>query len=67
VAAVSSIGWLGFLSGPPLIGFVSTASSSLAIGLVLVVAAVTGIALLASRVEPRVAQPAHSGLVDACA
>jgi fucose permease len=67
VAAVSSIGWLGFLTGPPVIGFVSSASSSLAIGLALVVAAVGGITLLAPRVEPRVAQPAASGLVDACA
>jgi fucose permease len=66
VAAVSSIGWLGFLSGPPVIGFVSSASSSLAVGLTLVVVAVTAIALLASRVEPRTAQAA-SGLVDACA
>jgi predicted MFS family arabinose efflux permease len=64
VAAVSSIGWLGFLSGPPVIGLVSSASSSLAVGLALVVAAVTGIALLAARVEPRSAQPR---LVDACA
>jgi predicted MFS family arabinose efflux permease len=63
VAAVSSIGWLGFLSGPPVIGFVSSASSSLAIGLTLVVAAVTGIAVLAARVEPRTA-PAR--LADAC-
>jgi MFS family permease len=55
VAAVSSIGWLGFLSGPPVIGFVSSATSSLAIGLGLVVLAVTGIALLAPRVEPRTA------------
>jgi predicted MFS family arabinose efflux permease len=64
VAAVSSIGWLGFLSGPPVIGFVSTAASSLAIGLGLVVVAVTGIALLAARVEPRSAQ---TRLADACA
>jgi predicted MFS family arabinose efflux permease len=63
VAAVSSIGWLGFLSGPPVIGFVSTATSSLAIGLGLVVAAVTGIAVLAARVEPRSAQ---TRLADAC-
>jgi MFS family permease len=62
VAAVSSIGWLGFLSGPPVIGFVSTATSSLAIGLALVVVAVTGIAVLAARVEPRAA---HTRLADA--
>ena len=64
VAAVSSIGWLGFLSGPPVIGFVSSATASLAIGLGLVVLAVTGIALLAARVEPRTAQ---TRLADACA
>jgi MFS family permease len=55
VAAVSTIGWLGFLTGPPVIGFVSTTASSLAVGLALVVAAATGIALLANRVQPRVA------------
>jgi hypothetical protein len=53
VAAVSSIGWLGFLTGPPVIGFVSSSASSLAAGLVLVVAAVSGIAVLADRVQPR--------------
>jgi hypothetical protein len=63
VAAVSSIGWLGFLSGPPVIGFVSSATSSLAIGLGLVVAAVTGIAVLAARVEPRSA-PVAPKLAD---
>ena len=55
VAAVSSIGWLGFLTGPPVIGFVSSSASSLAAGLVLVVAAVSGIAVLADRVEPSTA------------
>jgi fucose permease len=66
VAAVSSIGWLGFLTGPPVIGFVSSTTGSLAIGLALVVAAATGVALLAARVEPRAAAPAPS-LADACA
>jgi fucose permease len=65
VAAVSSIGWLGFLSGPPVIGFVSSSTSSLAIGLALVVAAVSGIAVLAGRVEPRTAAAAAPQLVDA--
>jgi MFS family permease len=55
VAAVSTIGWLGFLTGPPVIGFISTTASSLAVGLALVVAAAAGIALLANRVQPRVA------------
>src|SRR5262245_48691312 len=64
VAAVSTIGWLGFLLGPPVIGFVSS-SSSLAVGLVLVVISVTGAALLAGRVEPRSAVRAE--LADACA
>jgi fucose permease len=63
VAAVSSIGWLGFLTGPPVIGFVSSSAGSLAAGLVLVVLAATGIALLAPRVEPRPA----ARLADACA
>jgi fucose permease len=66
VAAVSSIGWLGFLTGPPVIGFVSSSTGSLAIGLALVVAAVTGVAVLAPRVEPRTATPAPE-LADACA
>jgi MFS family permease len=65
VAAVSSIGWLGFLTGPPVIGFVSSSTGSLAIGLALVVAAATGVAMLAARVEPRTAAPTP-GLADAC-
>jgi fucose permease len=66
VAAVSSIGWLGFLTGPPVIGFVSSSTGSLAVGLAPAVAAVTGVALLAARVEPRAAAHAPE-LADACA
>jgi hypothetical protein len=44
---------------------VSSSTSSLAIGLALVVAAVSGIAVLAGRVEPRTAAAAAPQLVDA--
>jgi HAD superfamily hydrolase (TIGR01509 family) len=52
VAAVSVIGWLGFLSGPPAIGF-AAGVVGLRTALVIVVAATLGLALLARSVRPR--------------
>ena len=52
VAAVSTIGWLGFLAGPPAIG-VTADAVGLRISLVIVVAATLGTALLAGSANPR--------------
>ena len=52
VAVVSSIGWLGFLAGPPAIGF-AAGTFGLRNALWLVVAAAAGLALIARSVEPR--------------
>ena len=52
VAAVSVIGWLGFLSGPPAIGFAAGAVG-LRTALGLVVLATIGLALLARSARPR--------------
>jgi HAD superfamily hydrolase (TIGR01509 family) len=52
VAAASTLGWLGFLSGPPAIGFAAGALG-LRTALVIVVAATVGLALLARSAGPR--------------
>jgi fucose permease len=52
VAAVSTVGWLGFLAGPPTIGALASAVS-LPVALALVVLALTAIATLAPRADPR--------------
>jgi hypothetical protein len=52
IAAVSTIGWLGFLAGPPAIGFAAGAVG-LRTALALVVAATLGLALLARHAEVR--------------
>jgi MFS family permease len=52
IAAVSTIGWLGFLAGPPAIGFAASAVG-LRSALALVVAATVGLALLARHAEAR--------------
>ena len=52
IAAVSTIGWLGFLSGPPAIGFVAGAVG-LRAALVLVVLAILAMVLLARSAGPR--------------
>jgi MFS family permease len=51
VAAVSTIGWLGFLTGPPTIGLVAGAVG-LRSALAIVVAATAMVALLARAAEP---------------
>lgn len=50
VAAVSSIGWLGFVAGPPVIGLIAEVTS-LRVGLVPVVAACLLIVALAGRLR----------------
>jgi HAD superfamily hydrolase (TIGR01509 family) len=52
IAAVSTLGWLGFLSGPPAIGFAAGAVG-LRTALGLVVVATLGLALLAWSAGPR--------------
>ena len=52
IAAVSTIGWLGFLSGPPAIGFAAGAVG-LRTALVLVVLGIIGMVLLARSAGPR--------------
>jgi HAD superfamily hydrolase (TIGR01509 family) len=52
VAAVSTIGWFGFLAGPPAIG-VTADAVGLRSSLVIVVAATLGLALLAGSANPR--------------
>jgi HAD superfamily hydrolase (TIGR01509 family) len=52
IAAVSTLGWLGFLSGPPAIGFAAGAVG-LRSALALVVVASLGLALLAWSAGPR--------------
>ena len=52
LAAVSTIGWLGFLAGPPTIGFVAGAVG-LGKALTIVVAATLMVALLARSTAPR--------------
>lgn len=54
VAAVSTIGWLGFLAGPPAIGFAAGAIG-LRGALVIVVAAIITLVFLAGGVAPRTA------------
>jgi HAD superfamily hydrolase (TIGR01509 family) len=51
VAAVSTIGWLGFLAGPPAIGLVADAVG-LRTALALVVTAILALALLARSADP---------------
>ncbi|MBV8431832.1 MAG: hypothetical protein JO244_11745, partial [Solirubrobacterales bacterium] len=63
VAAVSTLGWLGFLAGPPIIGAAASATG-LPAALVLVVLALVTIALLAPQLEPR--RAAGRDLVAAC-
>jgi hypothetical protein len=52
IAAVSTIGWLGFLAGPAAIGLAAGAVG-LRAALVIVVVATTGVALLARSASPR--------------
>ena len=52
VAAVSTIGWLGFLAGPPAIGFVAGAFG-LRSALAIVVLATVMVALLAHSAGPK--------------
>jgi HAD superfamily hydrolase (TIGR01509 family) len=61
VAAVSTLGWLGFLAGPPTIGL-AAGVVGLRIALGLVVIATVALALLAPAVAPRT-RPAFRGLV----
>jgi HAD superfamily hydrolase (TIGR01509 family) len=60
VATVSTLGWLGFLSGPPAIGF-AAGGVGLRTALVLVVLASVALALLARSASPR-RRPAFRGL-----
>ncbi len=52
IAAVSSLGYLGFMAGPPLIGFIAE-TRSLTLGLFVVVLFATVLALAAGRALPR--------------
>jgi MFS family permease len=52
VAAVSTIGWLGFLAGPPAIGFTAGAIG-LRAALLIVVVAITSLLFLARSTAPR--------------
>jgi sugar-phosphatase len=63
VAAVSTLGWLGFLAGPPAIGF-AAGVVGLRAALVLVVLATAVLALLAASVRPRT-RPLLRGLAPA--
>jgi hypothetical protein len=51
IAALATIGYSGFLVGPPFIGFVADATS-LSLALCLIVAACIAVALAAKTVEP---------------
>ncbi|MEO8899217.1 MAG: MFS transporter [Candidatus Dormibacter sp.] len=62
VAAVSSIGWLGFLAGPPAIGFVAGAVG-LRAALVIVVVAIVALVFLASA-APQTSGAAVAGPLD---
>jgi hypothetical protein len=62
VAAASSIGWLGFLAGPPMIGFVAGAVG-LRAALVIVVVAIIALVFLAGA-APRTGT-AVAGPLDA--
>jgi fucose permease len=59
VAAVSTLGWLGFLAGPPIIGALASATS-LPVALGLVVLALTTISTLAPLVDPRPASSSRT-------
>ena len=48
IATVSSVGWLGMMAGPPMIGFIAHASS-LAVGLIVVVVFAAVMALAARQ------------------
>jgi HAD superfamily hydrolase (TIGR01509 family) len=61
VAAVSTIGWLGFLAGPPAIGFAAGAVG-LRVALAIVVVATASVALLARSAGPG-SRTASRGLV----
>ena len=61
VAAVSTIGWLGFLSGPPVIGF-AAGTLGLRSALGIVVVATVALALLSRSASPSV-RPSFRGLV----
>jgi MFS family permease len=50
ISAVSTIGYLGFLFGPPFIGFIAQASS-LRVSLALIAVMGTMIALIAGRIR----------------
>lgn len=52
IAAVSSLGYLGMMAGPPLIGFIAQ-GRSLALGLVTVIVFALAVALFARRALPR--------------
>jgi hypothetical protein len=66
IAAVSTLGWFGFLAGPPLIGFVAEATS-LRGGLAVVGAAGVLVAVLARalRLATGVAPRANGGMAEA--
>jgi len=61
IAAVSTVGWLGFLAGPPAIGFAADAVG-LRTALALVVLATVTLALLAGSAAPR-RRPESGGFV----
>ena len=61
VAAVSTIGWMGFLAGPPVIG-VTADAVGLRGALVIVVVATLGLAVLAGSARPR-RRPEFRGLL----
>jgi MFS family permease len=52
IAAVSSLGYLGMMAGPPLIGFIAQ-GRSLALGLVTVIVFALAVTLFARRALPR--------------
>ena len=62
VAAVSTIGWLGFLSGPPAIGF-AAGTVGLRSALAIVVFATVGLALLARSANPDRSGESFRGLL----
>ncbi len=57
LAAVSTLGYAGFLTGPPVIGLVADATSGLRLALTLVCALCIVAALLATHVDERRANP----------
>jgi hypothetical protein len=63
VAAVSSVGWLGFLAGPPAIGLAAGAVG-LRAALGIVVLALIFLAFLASGAAPRIADTSEAQRFD---